>query len=146
MCRVKTSPEFRGVAGFCNVIVCTGLKAGNDVFAVLFGREQQDINIGALTLVAAYRAAEAWAIEFRHHPVDERETGTIRPRQNFGSRTPILRKQHFIAELLQRPLHEQTGNRVVIRDQYLHSARIGQRASRARSTLTSSCARRSSVA
>src|SRR5579862_7300715 len=142
---MQTSSQLGILARLGDVVVRARFKSCDDVFAVLLGCEQQDVDIGVFGIAASNLATEPHAIQFGHHPVDKSEARATGCGKDIDGLAPVTGDDHFVTKPLQCPLHHQAGHMIIFGEQYLHWAATGHSASRARVTLVNSTTRRSKV-
>src|ERR1019366_3595475 len=77
-----------------------------------------DVALAALT---AHLAADGWAVEFWHHPVEQSKTWALRPAQFVDCSSTIPDGSDFVSSALQGSLKHAEGNRFVVSNQNSHS-------------------------
>src|SRR5437879_2270377 len=115
----EASLELIGNKGLDEVIVGAGLQTSYYVFLRFARGEQNHINV-ILVAVLANFAANAGAIDFRHHPIKKCEARSIRGTELFDSLTTIGDRHDFVAGTYEGVFQEATGQRVIVSDQYFH--------------------------
>lgn len=120
----NTGEEFCRIKWFDDIIVGAGIQSSDHILPLCFGCQHNEIT-RPLRLQASYGLAHPQAVDFRHHPVQDRQWRGFRHTQRSQRLCTVARNGDLVACVPQCAVQQRKRDRIVVGDQYRTRGTLG---------------------